>query len=67
MSVTRDVLKEELETIPENLLNDLYEFVRYLKYKNGLERNKIQTHEASESILAQDWNKPEEDQAWKDL
>ena len=31
------------------------------------ENDKIQTHFASEKVLAKDWLLPEEDEAWKDL
>ena len=31
------------------------------------ENDKIQSHFASEKVLAKDWLLPEEDEAWKDL
>jgi hypothetical protein len=55
----------ELENIPENLLEDVLDFINFLKSK--INRQKIATALASESILKKDWLLPEEDEAWRDL
>jgi hypothetical protein len=55
----------ELENIPENLLEDVLDYINFLKSK--INRQKIATALASESILKKDWLLPEEDEAWRDL
>lgn len=61
----RDILKRELEQVPEPLLDELLDFVRFLKAKCAREGR--ETALASEAVLAQDWLRPEEDAAWRDL
>jgi hypothetical protein len=65
---TREALSEEIKNIPEALLNELYDYLLFLKYKKS-ERKKdnlpIQT--ASEKVLSREWDTPEEDEAWKNL
>ena len=55
----------ELENIPENLLEDVLDYINFLKSKTN--RQKIAVALASESILKKDWLLPEEDEAWRDL
>jgi hypothetical protein len=62
---TRDILKKELNEMPENLLEELYDYMQYLKYKENMD--KTETAYASESVLKKDWDNPEEDLAWKNL
>lgn len=65
---TREALKKEINEIPDNLLKDLYDYIKYLKYKKKYEeKDKIETMYASEQVLKKDWDNPEEDKAWKDL
>ena len=64
--ITRDLLTEEIKHIPERFLEELYDFVLFLKQKKEKEEDTISTHIASEQAL-QDWNSTEEDQAWKHL
>ncbi len=62
---TRELIEKELDVLPEPLQRAVYDFVRFLRSKavgdtfNGLL--------ASESVLAQDWDTPEEDAAWQNL
>jgi hypothetical protein len=63
----RELLKKELDEIPDNLLEDLYDYMKYLKYKKHRERDKIDTAYASEKVLKKEWDNPEEDSAWKNL
>jgi len=65
--IIREQLKKELKDIPDNLLEEVYEYVRYLKYKISLKEEKIETHYASEMVLGKDWDRKEEDEAWQDL
>ena len=61
---TRKKLQTELEHLPDNLLGELYEYMKYLQFKQS---TSMQTAYASEAVLEKDWNRPEEDQAWQDL
>lgn len=55
----------ELEHMPEPYIDEVLDFVRFLKAKTAKER--FETAVASESALGKDWLKPEEDAAWQDL
>ena len=61
---TRDVLSEEIKKIPQNLLDELYDYFLFLK-KREIEGKVSSTD--SEKVLARDWDSPEEDEAWKNL
>lgn len=62
---TRELIERELDGLPDSLQREVYDFARFLRLKsddsafNGLL--------ASESVLARDWNTPEEDAAWANL
>lgn len=65
---------EEIEYIPEPLLNEIVDFIQFLKNKHlsqkTLEMEEINQQETallSESSLAKDWLSKEEDEAWKHL
>jgi len=69
---TREKLKQELQLIPDDLLGELHEYMKYLQYKKSLASSPVdtvsmETAYASEAVLGRDWNSPEEDQAWQDL
>lgn len=61
----RKALIKELGNIPEPLLNEVYDFVTYLKSRAV--REYMETTFASESSLKRDWLKPKEDKAWQSL
>jgi hypothetical protein len=62
---TRELIDQEVADLPESLQREVFDFVRFLKQKaddeqfNGLA--------LSQSALAADWDKPEEDAAWANL
>ena len=65
---------EEIEDIPEPLLNEIIDFIQFLKRKhlcqNSLDMepiNSLETVLLSESSLAKDWLTKEEDEAWQHL
>ncbi len=65
---------EEIEHIPEPLLNEIVDFIQFLKQKHlsqqKLDMEEINTLEiaiVSESALAKDWLKQEENEAWQHL
>lgn len=62
---THDMLLKEIEQVPEPLLREIVDFVRFLKSKAVRER--FESALASEPSLARDWLRPEEDAAWQDL
>jgi hypothetical protein len=58
---TRELIEMELET----LQREVYDFVRFLRWKsNGEASNELL---ASEAVLARDCDTPEEDAAWANL
>ena len=62
----RQLLRKEIETIPDTLVEEILRFVKALKERNlpALSRELL---DASESALARDWLSEEEDTAWKNL
>jgi hypothetical protein len=61
----KEILISELEQVPEPYLDEVLDFVHFLKSK--ILREKIDTAIASESSLRKDWLLPEEDEAWQGL
>lgn len=61
----KDILYKEIEDIPENMLDEVLDFVEYLKSK--VSKDKMETTLLSELALKKDWLLPEEDEAWKNL
>ena len=61
----KELILREMEQIPEPLLNEILDFIHFLKTKSLKE--KLETAIASESSLRKDWLKEEEDKAWQDL
>ena len=61
----KELLLSEIEKVPEPFLDELLDFVQFLKTKIIKERIDIAI--ASESSLKNDWLKIEEDEAWQSL
>ena len=61
----RELLLAEVQNVPEPLLDELLDFVLFLKTRSIKERAGAALE--SESSLEKDWLRPEEDEAWKDL
>jgi hypothetical protein len=61
----KELLINEIEQVPEPFLEEVLDFVYFLKTKIIKERLDIAI--ASESSLKEDWLKPEEDAAWQSL
>jgi hypothetical protein len=61
----KELLLREIEEAPEPLLEEVLDFIHFLKIKSGSER--LDTALASESSLKKDWLRPEEDEAWQNL
>lgn len=62
---TKDILINEIQEIPEPLLDEVLDFVYFLKSK--VAREKYEVLMTSESSLSKDWLKPEEDESWQNL
>lgn len=62
---TKELLQREIAEVPEPLLDEVLDFLQFLKTKIVKER--MDTAIASESALKKDWLKPEEDEAWQSL
>lgn len=63
--IKRELLIHEIEQVPEPFLDELMDFIHFLKSKITKERT--ETAVASESSLKKDWLRPEEDEAWQNL
>jgi hypothetical protein len=61
----KEILISELDQVPESYLDEVLDFVHFLKSK--IRRESIDTAIASESSLRKDWLLPEEDKAWQGL
>jgi hypothetical protein len=62
---TKDLIQKEIESFPEPYLEEILDFVLFLKGRASNKR--LETAIMSEPILSKDWLRPEEDEAWKDL
>jgi hypothetical protein len=61
----KELLIKEIEQVPEPLLDEVLDFVHFLKAK--ITKEKLETAIASESSLKKDWLRLEEDEAWKGM
>ena len=61
----KELLINEIEQVPESYLDEVLDFVHFLKSK--IVKEKLDTAIASESSLRKDWLLPEEDEAWQGL
>jgi len=62
---TRQLIEKELDALAEPLQREVYDFACFLRRKADEER--FNGLLLSESLLAKDWNAPEEDAAWASL
>ena len=60
-----DQIINELHHVPRQHYREILNFIRTVKKKPGVITN--ETAIASESSLAKDWQRPEEDEAWANL
>lgn len=61
----KELLISEIEQVPEPFLDEVLDFIRFLKTK--IIKEKLDIAIASESTLKKDWLRPEEDEAWQSL
>ncbi|MBW4421309.1 MAG: DUF2281 domain-containing protein [Myxacorys californica WJT36-NPBG1] len=62
---SREQLTQAIEGMPDDLLDEVFDFLKVLQTKHSQE--KLEVSLLSESALARDWLRPEEDEAWQDL
>ena len=61
----KELLIREIEQVPEPFLDEVLDFVHFLKTK--IIKEKLDITIVSESSLKKDWLRPEEDEAWRSL
>jgi len=61
----KETLIREVEDLPTAFLQEVLDFVQFLKVK--ITQDHLETALLSESALRKDWLKPEEDEAWQGL
>jgi len=57
----KDLVIKEIEKTPEPILEEVFDFIVFLKNKSNIVP---ETAILGESSLKKDWLKPEEDDAW---
>ena len=62
---SKEILLEEIDQLPPEFLEEVRDFIKFLKQRK--ENEKLDISIASESSLKKDWLLPEEEEAWKDL
>ncbi len=62
---TQELINKEIESLPESLRREVYDFARFLREKSADES--FNGLLLSESALRKDWDTPEEDVAWANL
>ncbi|WP_199346479.1 MULTISPECIES: DUF2281 domain-containing protein [unclassified Nostoc] len=62
----KEQITQELEKLPEPLLQEILDFVQFLQAKYQKDKT-LEITIMSESSLQKDWLRPEEDSAWQDL
>ena len=61
----RDIILKEIEQVPDPVLEEVVDFIQFLKRK--VLQNTFEITLASESSLKRDWLRPEEEDAWQNL
>jgi len=61
----KETLIRELEDLPAAFLQEVLNFIQFLKVRATQEH--LETVLLSESALRKDWLRPEEDEAWQSL
>jgi hypothetical protein len=61
---TQELIRKEVENLPEDLQREVYDFARFLREKSEAGFDGLVL---SESALRKDWDTPEEDAAWANL
>ncbi len=62
----KQLLLNEIETIPESTLKEVLDFLLFIKTRES-QQEQLEISLLSEPLLAEDWLTPEEDEAWQHL
>jgi hypothetical protein len=63
--LSKEALHKEIDALPEEFTEEIYDFVNFLKRKRIKES--METALLTESSLRKDWLSAEEDEVWQDL
>ena len=68
MSTLIETLVREIETAPEPMQQEVFDFLLFLKAREQAAREgREDLLTLAQSAWAADWDTPEEDEAWRDL
>jgi hypothetical protein len=62
---TIQLIEKEIASLPEPQQREVYDFARFLRVK--AQDDQFEGLVASTTVLARDWDSPEEDAAWANL
>ena len=62
---SKEALHKEIDNLPEEFTEEIYDFVNFLKRKHTKES--METALLTESSLRKDWLSAKEDEVWQDL
>ena len=65
-----EYLVKEIQSLPPSLIMEIADYIGYIKKKHNINTQELMVDDitlASESSLAKDWLKPEEEEAWRNL
>lgn len=65
--IDKRTLLKEIEALPPHVVEEVYNYIAFIKYKDMKEKKISDITLASEKSLAKDWLKPEEETAWANL
>ncbi len=66
--ITIEQIEAQLQRLPPEKLAVVYDFIAYLAEKQQSQPSEAwQTMQASEEALRKDWDRAEEDEAWRHL
>ena len=63
----KQILIREIETLPPHIVEEIYDYLSFLKIKKMQREKMADITLASEKSLAKDWLLPEEDYVWANL
>ncbi len=63
--LSKETLHKEIDALPEECTEEIYDFVNFLKRKHIKES--METALLAESALRKDWLSAKEDEVWRDL
>ncbi|NEQ74181.1 MAG: DUF2281 domain-containing protein [Okeania sp. SIO2C9] len=62
---TKELLIKEVENSPDFILQEVWDFLQFLKAK--YQQEQLEVRLLSQSSLKKDWLQPQEDKAWQNL